>query len=134
MGALIAQELGCLMRSFQAVRIWVLVLGSVCATLNGGVGFALQGQSATAPSQASGGNQVSQEKTAEDQRTATSPVSSPVSERQKKLAADTDKLLALAMDLKKQVDKTNKDILSVEVVKKADEIEKLARSMKNETK
>jgi hypothetical protein len=100
------------------------------ATLNGGVGFALQGQSASAPSPASGGKQVSQEKTAEDQRTVTSPVS----ERQKKLAADTDKLLALATDLKKQVDKTNKDILSVEVVKKADEIEKLAHSMKNETK
>ncbi len=70
------------------------------------------------------------EKTTDDPHAA----APPVSERQKKLAADTDKLLELATDLKKQVDKTNKDILSVDVVKKAEEIEKLARSMKNDTK
>ena len=55
-------------------------------------------------------------------------------EKQKKLAADTDKLLAMATDLKQQVDKTNKDVLSVDVIKKAEEIEKLARSLKNEMK
>jgi hypothetical protein len=51
-------------------------------------------------------------------------------ERQKRLVADTDKLLALATDLKAQVDKTNKDTLSVDVIKKAEEIEKLARDIK----
>jgi hypothetical protein len=56
------------------------------------------------------------------------------SDKQKKLAADTDKLLAMATDLKQQVDKTNKDVLSVDVIKKAEEIEKLARSLKNEMK
>lgn len=56
------------------------------------------------------------------------------SERQKKLAEDTTKLLALATELKEQVDKTNKDILSVDVVKKADEIEKLAKSVKDRMK
>jgi hypothetical protein len=56
------------------------------------------------------------------------------SERQKRLVADTDKLLALATDLKQQVDKTNKDILSVDVIKKADEIEKLAHSVKERMK
>jgi hypothetical protein len=55
-------------------------------------------------------------------------------ERQKKLVADTDKLLALATDLKAQVDKTNKDTLSVDVIKKADEIEKLAHSVKERMK
>ncbi len=58
----------------------------------------------------------------------------PISDRQKKLAADTDKLLALAKELKQQVDKTNKDVLSVNVVKKAEEIEKLARSVKSQMK
>jgi hypothetical protein len=58
----------------------------------------------------------------------------PASDKQKKLAADTDKLLAMATDLKQQVDKTNKDVLSVDVIKKAEEIEKLARSLKNEMK
>jgi hypothetical protein len=52
-------------------------------------------------------------------------------ERQKQLVKDTQKLLELATDLKSEVDKTNKDVLSVDVVKKADEIEKLARSVKD---
>lgn len=56
------------------------------------------------------------------------------SERQKRLVADTNKLLELATDLKAQVDKTNKDTLSVDVIKKADEIEKLAHSVKERMK
>jgi hypothetical protein len=122
-------RLGCFMKSFKGIR--VLVLGGVLVTLNSGVGLALQEQTA-APAQATGDHvpAAGPEKPAEP----ASPASSSASERQKKLAADTDKLLALATDLKKQVDKTNKDILSVEVVKKADEIEKLARSMKNDMK
>jgi hypothetical protein len=55
-------------------------------------------------------------------------------ERQKRLVADTDKLLALATDLKEQVGKTNKNILSVDVIKKAEEIEKLAHSVKERMK
>jgi len=53
---------------------------------------------------------------------------------QKRLVADTDKLLALATDLKAQVDKSTKDTLSVDVIKKAEEIEKLARSVKERMK
>ncbi len=56
------------------------------------------------------------------------------SERQKRLVADTDKLLVLATELKQEMDKTNKGILSVEVIRKADEIEKLARSVKERMK
>jgi hypothetical protein len=56
------------------------------------------------------------------------------SDRQKRLVADTEKLLALATDLKAQVDKSTKDTLSVDVIKKADEIEKLARSVKERMK
>jgi hypothetical protein len=55
-------------------------------------------------------------------------------ERQKKLQADTEKLLSLATELKEQVDKTDKNILSVDVIKKADEIEKLAKSVKDRMK
>ncbi len=55
-------------------------------------------------------------------------------DRQKRLVADTDKLLALATDLKQQVDKTNPNILSVDVIKKAEEIEKLAHSVKERMK
>jgi nitric oxide reductase activation protein len=55
-------------------------------------------------------------------------------DRQKRLVADTQKLLALATELKADVDRTNKDTLSVDVVKKADEIEKLAHSVKEKMK
>jgi hypothetical protein len=55
-------------------------------------------------------------------------------ERQKKLVADTEKLLALATELKTDVDKTNQNILSVDVIKKAEEIEKLAHSVKERMK
>jgi hypothetical protein len=55
-------------------------------------------------------------------------------DRQKRLVADTEKLLTLATDLKAQVDKSTKDTMSVDVIKKADEIEKLAHSVKERMK
>ena len=55
-------------------------------------------------------------------------------DRQKKLQEDTDKLLKLATELKEYVDKTNENILSVEVIKKTDEIEKLAKSVREKMK
>ncbi len=55
-------------------------------------------------------------------------------ERQAKLKADTDKLLDLATQLKQQVDKSNENILSLEVIKKAEEIEKLAHDVRDRMK
>lgn len=51
-------------------------------------------------------------------------------QRQADLKRDADKLLKLSTELKEYVDKTNENILSVDVIKKADEIEKLAHSVK----
>ena len=51
-------------------------------------------------------------------------------DRRKRLESDVDKLLALATELKSDVDKTSKDELSVIVVKKAGEMEKLAHDLK----
>ena len=56
------------------------------------------------------------------------------SDRQKKLLEDTNKLLSLATELKTDVDKTDKNTLSLDVIKKADEIEKLAHSVKERMK
>ncbi len=55
-------------------------------------------------------------------------------ERQEKLKADTDKLLQLATELKQYVDKTNENILSIDVIKKTDEIERLAKSVREKMK
>jgi hypothetical protein len=54
--------------------------------------------------------------------------------RQAVLKSDTDKLLKLAVELKDYVDKSNENVLSLDVVKKADEIEKLAHSVKDKMK
>jgi hypothetical protein len=55
-------------------------------------------------------------------------------ERKKQIADDSAKLLKLATDLKAEVDKTNKDTLSLSVIRKADEIERLAHSVKEKMK
>ncbi len=55
-------------------------------------------------------------------------------ERQAALKKDTDKLLKLAVELKDSVDKSNANILSVDVMKKAEEIEKLAHSVRDKMK
>jgi hypothetical protein len=55
-------------------------------------------------------------------------------ERQAQLKRDADKLLKLANELKQYVDKSNENVLSLEVLKKSEEIEKLARSVKDKMK
>jgi hypothetical protein len=51
-------------------------------------------------------------------------------ERKKQITNDSEKLLKLATDLKIEVDKTGKDELSILVIRKAEEIEKLAHGVK----
>jgi len=51
-------------------------------------------------------------------------------ERQAQLKRDTDHLFKLAAELKESVEKSNENTLSIQVVRKAEEIEKLARSVK----
>ena len=51
-------------------------------------------------------------------------------ERYENLKKDTDKLLKLATELKESVDKANKDMLSLEVIRKTEEVERLARSVR----
>jgi len=55
-------------------------------------------------------------------------------ERLAALKNDTDKLLKLSVELKQFVDKSDENVLSVDVIKKADEIEKLAHSVKEKMK
>lgn len=55
-------------------------------------------------------------------------------ERRKRLRSDTEKLLQLSTELKEQVEKASKDELSLDVVRKAAEIEKLAHDVKEHMK
>ena len=54
--------------------------------------------------------------------------------RQAEMAADTAKLQVLATELKAEMDKSSKDTLSLAVMRKADEIERLARKVRMEMK
>lgn len=57
-----------------------------------------------------------------------------IAERQTQLRVDTAKLVALTAELKQQVDKTGVNVLSMDVVKKAQEIQKLAKSVQDKMK
>jgi len=50
------------------------------------------------------------------------------------ISVESTQLLAMALALKAEVDKTNKDTLSVNVIRKADEIEKLAKTVREKVK
>jgi hypothetical protein len=58
----------------------------------------------------------------------------PGAEHKRQISDDSAKLLTLAMALKAEVDKTNKDMLSLDVIRKADEIEKLAHNVRDKMK
>lgn len=53
-----------------------------------------------------------------------------VNDRKQQITDESAKLLKLASDLKAEVDKTSKDTLSLSVIRKADEIEKLAHDVR----
>lgn len=54
--------------------------------------------------------------------------------RYQSLKADTDRLLQLATELKQSVDKANENTLSLDVIKKAEQVEKLAKQVKEKMK
>jgi len=55
-------------------------------------------------------------------------------QRQQDIQKDTDKLLELATELKQAVDKSDENTLSLDVIKKAEQIEKLAKQVKDKMK
>ena len=55
-------------------------------------------------------------------------------ERQSSLKKDSEELLKLATELKQSVDQTTVHTLSVEVIRKAQEIEKLAKNVREKMK
>jgi spore coat polysaccharide biosynthesis protein SpsF (cytidylyltransferase family) len=58
-------------------------------------------------------------------------ISRTVARRQAQLRVDTEKLVALTTELKQHVDKTGVEILSMDVIKTAQEIQKLAKSVQD---
>ncbi len=58
-------------------------------------------------------------------------ISRTVARRQAELRVDTEKLVALTAELKQHVDKTGVNVLSMDVIKTAQEIQKLAKSVQD---
>ncbi len=54
--------------------------------------------------------------------------------RQQDIREQTDKLFQLATELKTAVDKSNENLLSLDVIRKAEEVEKLAKKVKEKMK
>jgi hypothetical protein len=124
-------------RSPQARAIWIGVLAGVAATvLLPVVGEGLQlrdpgfgySPSVTRIPDASAQNQINGQDAKDKDFEAANAA------RKKQIADDSAKLLKLATDLKTEVDKTSKDTLSLNVIRKADEIEKLAHDVKERMK
>jgi hypothetical protein len=63
-------------------------------------------------------------------KTEDSPALSPEQQRQARIEADTKKLYQLSAELRAEVAKTYKESLSLTVLKKAQEVETLAKSLK----
>jgi hypothetical protein len=100
-----------------------------------------QAQKETPPQQSSGDSSNAQSRTsahtdkkpsdtsAQKQPEPSKPMT-PAEARQAQLLAETQKLYQLTQELKAEVAKSNKDTLSIAVIKKAEEVEKLAKSLK----
>ena len=70
----------------------------------------------------------------ETQRLTNDMAKKAAKERATALKTDTDKLLKLSVELKQYVDKSDENVLSLDVIKKAEEIEKLAKSVRDKMK
>jgi hypothetical protein len=100
-----------------------------------------QAQKETPPQQSSGDSSNAQSQTSaptdkkppdtsvQKQLEPSKPMT-PAEARRAQLMADTQKLYQLTQELKAEVAKSNKDTLSIAVIKKAEEVERLAKSLK----
>ena len=115
------------LRLFQTGKVSFSVRNALILILAAGAGLSFAQQPApSAPAQQ-----------AAEQASVTAvhvDVATPMSPKQKQLTDDTAKLQVLANELKAEMDKSNKDTLSLSVIKKAEAVEKLAHKVEDEMK
>ncbi len=114
---------------------WMFVL-SLCPFLGFAPNASAQRQSTLPPPPVRGDPSQPPITNADDaqERLATEMAKKAAKDRAAALKIDTDKLLKLSVELKQSVDKSDENVLSLDVIKKAEEIEKLARSVKEKMK
>jgi hypothetical protein len=79
------------------------------------------------------GSEVAQATTADPTGKQAQPLIAE-GDRKRQISDESTQLLAMAVALKAEVDKTNKDVLSLNVIRKADQIERLAHNVKEKMK
>ena len=94
-------------------------------------GFAAKPVHAQSGQQAAPVTEDSKQVAAADATPQPASTETPEEIRQDQIKADTKKLLQLSAELRAEVAKTYKESLSLSVLKKAEEIEKLAKSLKS---
>ena len=129
---------GDVMKSVLALRCipQCLLAGALMIlALSGGRALAQVGEPTQVPDANSSGSQRQRE--VEDPWTAQQKrdmLKKQNLQRQQDIKKDTDQLLDLATELKQYVDKTNEHVISLDVIKKAEQIEKLAHAVKEKMK
>jgi hypothetical protein len=119
-------------------KVEACIISAICAIVL--LGFAAPGNCETQTKETKGQEPAATDaaKTAETKapQTLEKPKKAADSavDRQKQLADDTAMLLLLANELKAEMDKSTKDTLSLTVVKKAEQVEKLAHKVRDEMK
>jgi len=99
-------------------------------------------QSRTAPVNAVQVQKIAAEREATNNALSSDPhqrlqqelIARAVADRQSQLRLDTEKLVALTAELKQHVDKAGANVLSMDVIKKAQEIQKLAKSVQDKVR
>jgi hypothetical protein len=78
-----------------------------------------------------GQSQQSPSQNQPQQNSAAPAVLQPAGSQDQRITGESSELLKLATDLKAEVDKSTKDTLSLGVIRKAEEVEQMARGMKD---
>lgn len=112
------------------------VIFSISVSISGAVAFS-QTQAQESQEKAAKSGDKPADPTANQAANQTANQKQPVdlkTQHQTQLEEDTARLLVLANELKAEMDKSTKDTLSLGVIKKAEEIEKLAKKVRGEMK
>jgi hypothetical protein len=115
----------------KCVAVLILSLALVAATANSQVRKDASSTPQAQPVSVLAADSVSSEAQQQFQR---HQIARLFGQRQAQLRIDTEKLVALTTELQQQVDKTSINTLSLDVVKKAQEIQKLAKSVQDKMK
>jgi hypothetical protein len=119
------QNSSCFRQRIGCITTLVLVLATACMAQN---------KTLQEPQPYPGQSQPNREEDAWEVQQRKAMANKANLQRQRDIQKDTEKLLELATELKQAVDKSSADTLSLDVVKKAEQIEKLAKTVKDKMK